>query len=243
MCITSFWDYALLAAIIFLASGVQGLSGFGFALVSMSLLPLFFPITFVTPLVALEAALVTFYVFLTLRSHFDIKKLSPLLIGALFGIPLGVFGLIHLNEVVIIRTFAVCLFLYALYSLVGREPSFSLSKTWGYVFGFVSGCLGGAYNTSGPPAIIYTSLQDWDKNEATITLQSYFMVTALLIIVMHSINGLITVEVLKCVGIVIPFSLVGVFIGTYFFSRIKQETFKRIVFTLLMIVSAALFFH
>jgi uncharacterized membrane protein YfcA len=243
MYITSFWDYALLAAVIFLSSGVQGLSGFGFALVSMSLLPLFFPITFVTPLVALTAALVTFYVFLTLRTHFDIKKLSPLLIGSMLGIPLGVFGLVHLNEVVIIRTFAVFLFLYSLYSLVGKEPSFSLARRWGYLFGFVSGCLGGAYNTSGPPAIIYTSLQDWNKNEATITLQSYFIVTALFIIVMHSINGLVTVEVLKCVGIIIPFSLMGVCIGSYFFTRIKQETFKKIVFTLLLLVSTALFFH
>jgi len=243
MCITSLHDYILLALIILLASGVQGLSGFGFALVSMSLLPLFFPITFVTPLVAILAALVTFYVFLTLRTHFDIKKLTPLLIGALVGVPLGVFGLVHLNEVLIIRTFAVFLFLYALYSLVGREPSFSLARGWGYLFGFVSGCLGGAYNTSGPPAIIYTSLKDWNKNEATITLQSYFMVTAVLIIIMHSVNGLVTVEVLKCVGIIIPFSLVGVIIGTYFFSRIKQETFKRIVFSLLLLVSAALFFH
>jgi len=243
MYITSFWDYALLAAIMLLSSGVQGLSGFGFALVSMSLLPLFFPITFVTPLVALCAALVTFYVFLTLRSHFDIKKLTPILIGSLLGIPLGAFGLVYLNELLIIRTFALFLFLYALYSLVGKAPSFSLSRGWGYLFGFVSGCLGGAYNTSGPPAIIYTSLQDWNKNEATITLQSYFMVTALLIIVMHSINGLITGEVLKCVGIILPFSLVGVFIGTYFFSRIKQETFKRIVFSLLLFVSVALFFH
>ena len=243
MCITSVWDYALLAAIIFLSSGVQGLSGFGFALVSMSLLPHFFPITFVTPLVALISALVTFYVFLTLRSHFDIRKLSPLLIGSLFGVPLGVFGLVHLNELLIIRVFALFLFLYALYSLVGREPSFSLSRRWGYLFGFVSGCLGGAYNTSGPPAIIYTSLQDWNKNEATITLQSYFIVTACLIIFMNSINGLVTVEVLTCAGVIVPFALLGVVVGSYFFSRIRQETFKRIVFTLLLLVSAALFFH
>jgi uncharacterized membrane protein YfcA len=53
----------------------------------------------------------------------------------------------------------------------------------------------------------------------------------------------VTVEVLTCAGVIVPFALLGVVVGSYFFSRIRQETFKRIVFTLLLLVSAALFFH
>ena len=45
-------------------------------------------------------------------------------------------------------------------------------------FGFFAGILGGAYNTNGPPVVIYGSLRKWSPATFRATLQGYFFMAA-----------------------------------------------------------------
>ena len=45
-----------------------------------------------------------------------------------------------------------------------------------YLFGFVAGVLGAAYNTSGVVITIYATLRDWSPDRFRSTLQSYFCI-------------------------------------------------------------------
>ncbi len=64
---------------------------------------------------------------------------------------------------------------------------------------------------SGPPVIIYTALQPWDKDEIKSTLTGYFFLSGLIIIVAQAMSGLMTTAVLTGSLISIPFIIVGVF--------------------------------
>ncbi len=64
----------------------------------------------------------------------------------------------------------VVLLAYAIYGLLFRLPIGKVGGPWAYFFGFFAGGLGGAISASGPPVIVYTSIQAWTKDQIKVTL-------------------------------------------------------------------------
>jgi len=234
--------YIVLTITIFTSALIQGMTGFGSALVAMAILPLFLPVRTVTPLVLLVGLLLNIIIFVRFHQHFDMKKLFPIIIGAAAGVPIGVYGLKMIDERIIKLVLGTVLFSYSSYSLTGRKLSGSFSAKWGYAFGFLSGCLGGAINTSGPPVVIHATLQRWSQHEVVTTLQSFFIMSGLYTLVMHSLHGLFTMQVLRYWAILVPVQVAGVFLGMFLHTRINEELFRRIVYVLLMAFSVVIFY-
>ncbi len=234
-------EFALIAMIMFAASLIQGMAGFGSALVSMSLLTFFLSIKTATPLVLMSGVFVNVVIFIRLKQRFRFIKLFPLLIGSVLGIPFGIYGLILLPEAVIKSVLAVIIAFYALFSLLYSNHSFNIKNWWGYFFGFLSGMLGSAFSSNGPPAVMYATLKDWEKRDVMVTLQAYFVISGVIIMAAHGINGLITFEVFRYWLFIIPVQLLGVFLGMNIFNRINQVAFRRIIYILLIILSLNLF--
>ena len=69
------------------------------------------------------------------------------------------------------------------------------SRRWAYPAGFIAGCLGGAYNTAGPPVIVYGSLRQWPKEEFRAVLQAFFFVNAVFTVASHTIARHLTTTV------------------------------------------------
>jgi len=227
----------LVAAVVFAATVVQSVSGFGFALVAMSILSLIMPMKTATPLVLLCGMLITFLIFLRLIRHLDISKFIPLLAGALFGVPFGAYVLVNADETLVRRLLALLLFLYSVYSLTHTRSGRVISRNWGFLFGFLSGCFGSAFNYSGPPVIVYTSMQNWDKDDIVVTMQSFFFISGLAIVAVHALNGLITTQVLASWALLSPVLFLGVFAGSRLYEKIDQDLFRRILFLLLILLS------
>nr|HPJ39641.1 TSUP family transporter [Spirochaetota bacterium] len=93
--------YIVLTITIFTSALIQGMTGFGSALVAMAILPLFLPVRTVTPLVLLVGLLLNIIIFVRFHQHFDMKKLFPIIIGAAAGVPIGVYGLKMIDERII----------------------------------------------------------------------------------------------------------------------------------------------
>src|SRR5690606_37191986 len=93
------------------------------------------------------------------------------------------------------RTLGIVLIAYALHGLAASRPLHIDGRGWAWPFGFVAGCLGGAYNTSGPPVVVYASAQPWDARQLRATLQGYFIFASLMIAGSHGLAGLWTREV------------------------------------------------
>lgn len=235
--------YLVLFITIFTSALIQGMTGFGSALVAMAVLPLFLPIKTITPLVLLVGLLLNIIIFLRFHQHFDMKKLFPILIGAAAGVPVGVYGLKMIDERTIKMVLGAVLFLYGGFALTGKKLTGTHSGKWGYAFGFLSGCLGGAINTSGPPVVIHASLQRWDQREVITTLQSFFIVSGIYTLIMHSLHGLFTLTVLRYWILLVPAQVAGVFLGIFLHSRINEELFRKIVYMLLIAFSMIIFYN
>ena len=230
-------EILIIIPVIFFAAIVQSVAGFGFALVAMPLLTLFIPLSEATPLVTLTGVLITAVIFLRHKKKFKLSQIVQLFIGSIIGIPVGVIALQYVDEYILKIILALILVSYSIFALRGKIPQFILPRYTGYIFGFFSGLFGSSLNTNGPPVIVYTSLQNWDKDEIIVTLQGFFMTSGAVIILSHAINGFITWDIFMYFLLLIPVLGAGFLIGSFIYKRLPLEIFRKIIYVMLILLS------
>lgn len=225
--------YLWVCVIVLFAGFTQGLSGFGALLLSLPLLAIFLDIKTVIPLVALYGVSTTFLLLVQLRKHLEWRKIYPLLVSAALGIPVGVFLLKELNRDMIYWALGTFLVSYSVYRLFFRSSTNGMRERWAYLFGFVAGCLKGAFGVGGPPVIVYTSLQAWSKDEIKVTLQGFFVISGLMAVLAHALSGVTTLAVIRFYGVSLPVLILGTYVGSYFYGMIGEQWYRRVMFILL----------
>jgi hypothetical protein len=130
--------------------------------------------------------------------------------------------------------------LFGLYNLSSLHLPTLHKPVYAYPIGFLSGILGGAYNTNGPPIIVYGVLSRWPPDRFRATLQGYFLATGLLIWAGHGIAGLWTPHVLHLFFYSIPVVLLAVWLGSKLSQRIPPGRFNRIIYAALVGVGLVL---
>jgi len=232
--------FIVIAIIIFLASFVQGFSGFGFALVSIPLLTLFIDIKTAVPLGALCGFVVNIYLSIGLKQHFNFSELRKIILGSILGIPIGVM-ILNLGSPdflkIILGIFVVSFVILNLAKVV--QPR-EVSSNWGYLAGILSGFFGGAFNTNGPPILIYFLLKGWDKVKQKAMISGFFLVTSAIIVSSHIISGITTADILFEFIKLLPIVIVGIWLGTVLFKYVSTELFNKIVLWGLLIIGAGL---
>ncbi|NJL33652.1 MAG: sulfite exporter TauE/SafE family protein [Chloroflexaceae bacterium] len=162
--------------------------------------------------------------------------------GALLGLPPGVFLLVHINERIVTALLGVLLIAFSLYNLVHFQMPNMQQRALAFPFGFAAGLLGGAYNTSGPPLVIYGVLRRWTPEEFPGTLQSVFVSNSVFVLVAHSLTGLWTPTVLHLYTAVLPFIPAAVLVGWRFNRIIPRKQFERLVYLVLILMGLVLLF-
>jgi uncharacterized membrane protein YfcA len=108
----------------------------------------------------------------------EYKSLWPLVTASILGIPLGIWLFQHAPEALVLRLLGGVLIGYSAYCLLTPNLPYLQSGLLAWLFGFIAGILGGAYNTSGPPIVIYAGLRRWSPTVFRATLQPYFLITS-----------------------------------------------------------------
>jgi hypothetical protein len=226
----------VLVAVVLVGGFVTGLSGFGFGLVSMGFLPFFMSIRVANPFVSIFSILIFLVMFYPLRRHIRFDTLLPLLVGAAVGIPLGIFGLAHLDEVILKRVLGGLILVYLVYDLLLRErlPG-NLHRAWGYPAGLLAGAFSGAFSVSGPVAIAYINSRHGDKLTLKANMVTYFLFLLVYKLPLLFLGGLITNEVLRYVLILSPPTAAGLAAGMLLFRRVSNRVFSRIVQGVLLV--------
>lgn len=223
--------------LIFLLAGfTQGVSGFGAGLVAMPLLTLVLGIKTAVPLSMLNGLIITGVLSLQLKGHIDWRKIMPLLIGCQPGIFLGALALKKMNADLLQLGLGTFITLYAIYSLSTPPRPRTISPSWGYVAGFLTGMISSVFSAGGPPAVIYVSLTGWAKDEIKAMLSVFFFVSGIVTAIGHAMNGLTTTPVLQHFVWTGPMTLIGVFVGSLLYRRIKQRTYIALMLWFLIMM-------
>jgi uncharacterized membrane protein YfcA len=230
----------LVGLVVLLAVFTQSLSGFGVALVSMALLPALIGIHLATPLVAVIASVLESVLILRYRQALDVKAIWRVVLAALIGTPLGVYFLSRIDEDIALSLLGVVIAGYALYALLGLKMPRLERPIWGYIAGLFGGLLGGAYNTSGPPVILYADCRRWPPDTFKSNLQGYFIVSSVAVFVTHAINGNLTPDVWGLFWRTTPFILTGIVAGLSLDRWLDPTIFRRLVLVLLIVMGVRL---
>jgi uncharacterized membrane protein YfcA len=234
--------YIFLGAIFLAAGFTQGVSGFGAALVAMPLLTMFLDVKVAVPLCMLNGLLITLYLSWQLKKHMDWRKIRPLFFGCVPGIIIGVFLLNRINSELLKILLGCLIIMYSLYRLMWDPVVGNLKERWAYMAGFFSGVIGAAFSAGGPPTIIYVSLTGWKKDEIKATLSMFFFSTGVLMSTGHAISGLINSLVLSYFASSCLFTIVGVYIGSLCYNRIRQEVYIKIILILLLLLGGMMIY-
>jgi uncharacterized membrane protein YfcA len=229
-----------LVAFVGFAALSQTLTGFGFALMAMPLVTFVLGVRTAAPLVALMG--LTLYTINIIRYHASViwQEVLQLGIAAAIGVPVGIWALANVNESVVKTFLGLILVAYAIYSwtrpVVRRLPG----RQWAWLAGFLSGCLSGAYNMPGPPLIVYSSLQEWSRNEFRAVLQTLFFISSVLTVGLHFIAQHVTVQVLTLYAFSAPALFMGVVVGARLDPRVNKELYRAMVTAMILILGVSL---
>jgi uncharacterized membrane protein YfcA len=227
-------------AIVFIAALVRATFGFGDALVGMPLLALVIPLREATPLMAMVAPVLSLGLLAREWRHLDFRSSLRLVLSTVAGIPLGLFVLARADERPVDLVLAAVIVLFAAYSLVRPGRLRLKTDKSAVAFGFAAGILGGAYNTNGPPVVLYGALRGWPPEAFRATLQGYFLPTGLAILAGQGIAGLWTRPVVTAFAASLPGAVLAVVIGSALARRIPAAKFSRYVYLLMLALGLVL---
>ena len=137
----------------------------------------------------------------------------------------------------------ITLILFSVYSYIFQDKSFKIKEIWAYLFGFLSGYLGGAIGAGGPPVIVYTSLQSWSKDLIKVTLQGYFILAGIFVLFGHGLIGIINISVLKLYLVAFPALVTGTYIGSRFYKATREEIYRKIILVILITLGGLMIYR
>lgn len=227
----------LVAAVLFVAAVVQGLSGFGSGLVAMALLPLIIDVKSAIAVSAVIGVVLNGLLAWRLRSHIERSEVLPLAVSAVVGIPFGVAFLHRMDVRVVMATLGIVLVLYASWGLVSSATEARpVSRRWAWVAGLFGGLLGGAFNTSGPPILLYATRQPWSRDAFRANLQAVFVATGIAGLVGYAWMGIVTRSTLTLDLIGLPALVLGGLLGQELGGRVNPAIFRRGVLVVLLLM-------
>lgn len=220
-------------AIIFFGILLQGIFGFGSALLAMPLLSLVMDLKIVTPAFALLMATATAVIFLMSWRSVKFSAIWRLLLATIPGVFCGIWLLKFIPQFLILKGIGLFLIAFGIYSL-GKFKLPQISDRWAYGFGIIAGILGGAYNLNGPPVAVYGNLCRWNPLQFRATLQCYFCLSSTSILIGHAVNGLWTKQVFQLYGWGLPALAIAIWLGREINRRLPVQRFQQSIYFLLI---------
>lgn len=229
----------LTSVVIFLAALVHGIAGFGFAQVSMGLLPLFRDPALASVIFTITAVVSNGRVFWSVKEDFDLWNWLAPVGGLVIGMPLGIYVFQNLSETQLRLTIGVVLIVAVVLIALMRQLEFvkdwikekEIEPGWktGLAAGLFAGILGGAVAIPGPPMIMYGAFMVannyWKGTRMKAVFTAFFGTLMAYRLVILAYTGSVTVPLMTQALIVIPFLFVGAWVGIKIFQNIPEKVF------------------
>ena len=229
------FDLALLVVGAVVAGFVQGLSGFAFSMVAISI--------WVWGLDPRLASVMAVFGSLTGQlvaaflgeRKWHVGTLAPYLAGGLLGIPLGVAVLPALNPQLFKLALGIFLTVCCPLMLFARQ----LPKvTWGgrladALAGALGGFMGGLGGITGAIPTLWCTLRGLDKEEQRAVIQNFNLATLAVTMLAYIATGVVTARMVPLLPVVAVALLLPAMLGMRVYARMSQTNFRKLVLLLL----------
>ena len=215
----------LFVAVIFFSCLLQGILGYGSALVAVPLALIFLPKE--TVVVSMFAVGLSLNGFLSVRIKEPIsyRPVIILFFASLLGMPVGLWILTAVS-LDAMRVLVGCL--VVLFTILLQWGRFKLPQNGvlTVIAGFFSGLLNTSTSMSGPPVFILLSGQGLPKDQFRRTLVSFFFVSGLVAALMLLASGVMTPQRISYGVVAIPFVFLAGYVGDRISARLPERPFR-----------------
>ena len=211
-------EVIFIAVLLFVSSAVQGVLGFGFAVIASPIIVQINP-NLVPQLLALLGLPIALRVFFREKDGVDLSKVKPLIVGRLVGGPIGLLLLLNLSEKYLSIAVGVIVLVAGLGSFFGWV--INRNNLNSFLAGTFSGIFGMVAAVGGPPvALLYRNTK---SEEFRPSLNSVFSIGILITLSLLLLSGNLFMDHLLLFVLFLPFVLTGVRVSSSIFSKFSDS--------------------
>jgi uncharacterized membrane protein YfcA len=235
-----FVDYLLIAVVLAAGGALQSAAGFGYALLSVTLLMLLGLEPFVAiPIVTMATTVQSLTGVWQQRRDVPWRLVLAATSLVLITIPVGVFllgRLTVLDGAQIRQVFgAVLIVVVVIYALWRPQPRQHVHTFWTVTAMLCGGLLGGLCGMAGPPIVLWAISHQWSSQRTRATLWAIFLLkTPLVIVFLYQRFGWVVIESALLALAMVPAVLLGTFPGIWVGNRLPKSVLRRVAIVLLI---------
>lgn len=233
-------QYSLALIILVVAYTFRGVTGFGSGLISIPLLALFLPLTFVVPFISILDISASVIHSIHTRKHIAWKVILRAIPFAVFGVVFALFIIKSVNTLILVKALGIFIILFAIYSLISPTLKKNDSFVWPVFAGFFGSLVGTLFGTGGPFYVFYFHLQKLDKTVFRATCAAVFLIDGLIRATGFTLSGFYTSTVLINIGLALPIMFLAMYIGEHLHTNISQHSFQKAIGIFLIFSGIAL---
>jgi uncharacterized membrane protein YfcA len=205
----------ILCAVLF-AAFIRGLAGFGFALVLAPVLLLILNPAAVVVINLFLSLLSNIVVIVHSHARIDFKRVLPIALSSLLGIPLGVW-IISVVATSTLKIFiGAVIICFAVLVASGFRITFTGERLSSGIAGFFSGIL------------LFMQSQNWPKEIIHPSLAGYFLFLGFCSLGALSLSGKVNAETIITAASLAPALLAGTGLGMIVFQRVNARFFRAL---------------
>jgi len=220
---------------------VNGLSGFGMAIVAMPLWLQALAPANAASMAAILAVVAHLQSISIVFHSMDVRRLTPFIVAGVLGIPVGTWLLTTIDEATFRFWIGAVIVLYCVVMLSGKvRLTFNAGRIADAIVGFGGGVMGGLSGLSGALPAMWAGVRRWTKAEQRAVFQPYNMSILAVTIVAHAVAGLFTTDLIWALAAALPAVLVGTHVGKRLYHRLGDHHFDRVVLAILLFAGVVL---
>ncbi len=220
------------------ASLVQVLSGFGFALLSVPLMTLAVPTKEAVVVSTLLGAGVSTWQAWHLRRDTVRPLARRLVVGAYLGMPLGLLVFLTVDDSPLRILLGVAV-LVAVGLLLVRVDLSGAPASIDYAAGFLSGVLNTSLSTNGPPLAFTLQARGLSPNAFRATINTVFALSNVLGVTLFVAAGKVDRDGLLAALVAVPALFAGQLLGLPLRRHVSPERFRVLVIVLLVLAACS----
>lgn len=228
-------EYVLAGLVLFFATTLQGVSGFGSGLVAVPLLALWFPLTVITPALSAINIAVSAVIYWQNRHAARPSEWKWLIIAGVVASFVAGSLLLSINEQWLKLVLGLVIITVALLLANGRQLPTAEHAVGHTIIGTGSGILNGLMTLGGPPIVLFLANARLPKTQFRATLSLFFLAIAVANVINFGRQQLYQSEQLILLGLLLPCAILGAAFGQRLQKHVSEQRFRQLTIGLMLI--------
>jgi uncharacterized protein len=222
---------------VFIASIIRGFNGFGFSAICISGFSFILPAIEIVPIILILEVLVSIFMIPYIWNKIDWKFVLQMQIGIIIGSPIGLYLLKFLSPDITHLSICLIVIFFSILLMKGySNQKLNISPVRIFT-GVISGTINGLTTLGGMPVALLLLVTSIQPSVVRGSLAALFFLTDIYAFTLSFFGGIVDLTTIYRTIPLVIFLPLGVAIGNKFFIQSRKETYRKVVFYFLIVIS------